>query len=111
MIFNLHCGQSVSATLVYRQKKALAIGSRSRGSTLARRRSAYLAKQSPSAHRRPDLATLRDVHVTLAQIVTQHGEAYLPLFERIEDELAKAEATGALLDRARQVAAGASATR
>lgn len=40
-----------------------------------------------------------------AEIVADHGKAYLPVFERLEAELAELEAKESALERARAVAA------
>ena len=40
----------------------------------------------------------------MAMCVMEQGEVYLPIFERLEDELAKAQAKDSALERARKLA-------
>ncbi len=44
------------------------------------------------------------VMVLAARIVARYGETYLPIFERLEDELDAARASATRLDRAIEVA-------
>lgn len=44
------------------------------------------------------------VMVLAARIVARYGETYLPIFERLEDELAAARTSATRLDRAMEIA-------
>lgn len=51
------------------------------------------------------LKEIKDAHHKLAQLV-MIDRAYLPIFERLENEIAEREAADALFERARAVANG-----
>ena len=57
-----------------------------------------------------DAAAIRQALAIVAEVVVRHGVAYLPLFERLEREVAALDDRASALDRARQVA-GSIATR
>jgi hypothetical protein len=54
-----------------------------------------------------DPAAIRSAFALIAEVVVLHGAAYLPLFERLEREVAALDAKASAFDRARQVAATA----
>lgn len=47
---------------------------------------------------------IEDVMVLAARIVARYGERYLPIFERLEDELDVSRADATRLDRAIEIA-------
>lgn len=52
-------------------------------------------------------ATENDIEAVMilaARIVAKYGETYLPIFERLEDELSAARADATRLDRAIEIA-------
>lgn len=50
---------------------------------------------------------LQRAYLVAAEIVAQHGEKYLPIFERLESELRAINAKESAIDRARMVASKA----
>lgn len=55
------------------------------------------------------MASLLAARATAAQAVQQHGEAYLPIFERMDAEVKALEKRRASLQQAAEIAAGAGA--
>jgi len=49
---------------------------------------------------------LKEAYLSVAMIVAEHGECYLPIFERLDKELQKAEKNQSLLDKAFRIAKG-----
>lgn len=55
-------------------------------------------------------ADLESAYNQAAQLVVEHGEEFLPLFERMDEEMQSRETTRTQIEKAREVAAGTSRT-
>lgn len=53
----------------------------------------------------PSLARLRELRDAVAVVVAARGEAFMPILDRFEAEIAKAEAAEGAVERARAIAA------
>ena len=64
-------------------------------------------------HSRADIdeQRLRKAHAFLAHLVANVSEAYLPVFERLDREVERLEQKRSAVEKAREIAAQASATR
>lgn len=64
----------------------------------------FLHKENPEPDKEVTMEELQECYESLAQIVKKHGKEYLPLFERVHNEIQMRKKENRLIDIAHRVA-------